>query len=172
MRPRIHITGKMFALLIALFVLFLFVVWRAWDVYSQPPVIPIGQEASIEPFVYSVLSVESRTVIGTGVLARRAKGVYKIVTITVRNDNAKRHSVNEELFSVVDGAGVEYFPVCRADIGSCIEDLPETFTQRILDPDEEILGIFIFDVEPESTGFKLRIVKDPFLGDSVLFDLD
>jgi len=171
-RLRVHITGRMFVVLVALCVIFLFALWRAWDVYSQPPVIAIGEEEEVGSFVYSVLSVESRVVIEDGVLARRAEGVYKIVKITVRNEDDRRHNVNEELFSVIDAAGTEYLPVCRADIGSCVEELPQTFTQRIVDPGEEILGIFIFDVDTDASGFKLKIIRDAFVGDHVLFDLD
>jgi|GEM_PF-2889424 hypothetical protein len=164
-------SGRAFVFVIACVVVFLFVVWQGTRLLAQPEVIPFGREHAIYPFIYSVQRVETSTAVGTGLLGRAARGVYKNVTISVRNENSKRHAIAQDIVSVVDAAGQEYYPLCRSDLGSCVE-LPKTFTQNFLDPDEEVLGVFVFDVPAEATGFKLKILTDVFSGAFVLFDLD
>jgi len=166
------IRGRFFTFLLASIVVSLFLIWQGVQVLSRAPVINIGDEAKVDVFVYSIQKIETILVIEEGILSRRAKGVYKLVTMTVRNDTDEKQRVNEAIFSVVDSEGVEYYPICRSDLGSCVEALPQTFTENIIDPDEEVFAVFIFDVEKEATGFKMKIVDDKFTGTHSLFDLD
>lgn len=170
-RSPLALRGRTFVFLVALAVLFGFFLWQGVRTFAEPDVVPIGEEQEIYPFVYSVQSVQSSVSIGSGLLERRADGVYKTVTVTVRNANAKPHSVSEDIVSIVDAAGEEYYPLCRSDLGSCVE-LPQTFTERFVEPNEEVFGVFVFDVPARSTGFKLKILTDPFSGTFILFDLD
>lgn len=170
-RRRIHLPSRSFVTFIAVILIAVWLGVRVYDLIAAPEVTVIGESMQAGAFTYEVTKVETSKVIGSGLLAESAEGVYKTVSVAVLNSDDVSHGIDQNAFTIIDAEGVEYFPVCRTDLGDCV-NVPDTFTLSLLPAGVETIGVFTYDVDPRATGFRLRVIIEPVSGKSIYFKLD
>jgi hypothetical protein len=117
-----------------------------------------GDTVSVGNFSYRVDQVEDKADIGNQFTNTKANGVFKIISLTLRNNDTKPRSVTATMFKLIDSQGREYSHSVEANtafIMSAGNDY-DLFL-KTANPGLEISGIIIFDVPKDAQGLKLEV---------------
>ncbi len=88
----------------------------------------------------------------------KAQGVFKVVTLSLTNNQKDAIVVDSESFKLMDGQAREFSDSSDAQMAlACsMGDHPEAFTFTELNPGMTITGAVIFDVPQDAKGFYLK----------------
>lgn len=88
----------------------------------------------------------------------KAQGVFKVVTMSITNNQKDSIVIDSDSFKLVDDQGREFSDSSEAAIAlACsMGDHPEDFTFKELNPGMTITGVVIFDVPVDAQGFVLK----------------
>lgn len=88
----------------------------------------------------------------------KAQGIFKVVTLSITNNQKDSIIVDSESFKLVDDQGREFSDSSEAGMAlACsMGDHPEDFTFKELNPGMTITGVVIFDVPVDAQGFVLK----------------
>ncbi len=138
---------------------------------EQAKIYSIGEKIIIDKIDYSVDSVFTSSALGSLYNVEEAKGVFVIISLTVKNNGNGDMSLSTTDFSLIDSQGRNYNPDISASIYLSMMNF-NPFTFERLGAGLQTSGELVFDVPINDTGLVLEITGEGFFADSVQVDLE
>ena len=88
----------------------------------------------------------------------KAQGIFKVVTLSITNNQKDSIIVDSDSFKLIDEQGREFSDSSEAEMAlACsMGDHPENLTLKELNPGMTITGLVVFDVPLDAQGFVLK----------------
>ncbi|WP_164716429.1 DUF4352 domain-containing protein [Paenibacillus whitsoniae] len=115
-----------------------------------------GDTVSVGSFSVLVNSPSTEPSIGNQFLSQKAKGVYWVFPVSVRNDDKEARTVDSSMFQLVSNAGVKYDPDPTAAIYA--NNNSPFFLEKI-NPGIVIKGFVVFDMptDQQIADYKMQV---------------
>lgn len=118
----------------------------------------IGDTVTVGHFSYKVAAVQDKATVGSQYANSSADGVYKIVSLVVRNNDKEARYADSNMFKLVDDQNREFGTSTEATTSYSISQGGKSdFFLKQINPSIEVGGVLIFDVPKDAKGFKLEV---------------
>jgi len=88
-------------------------------------------------------------------MTAKASGIFKIVKLTVTNNQKDAITMDGSLFKLIDDKGREFTASTEAQSAAMADNKEGLFLKQI-NPGLSVSGEVVFDVPPDAKGFKLK----------------
>jgi hypothetical protein len=122
---------------------------------NAPTYAKIGDEITIEHFVYRVNGVRFAKSLGNEFAKQTADGIYLIVDLSLKNMDNEEHTLDNSMFKLTDASGTEF--ESSTDATTALEmDGKETLFLKQCNPKIQKQGLLAFEV-PEKGIYDLHL---------------
>lgn len=122
---------------------------------NAPTYAKIGDEITIEHFVYRVNDVRFAKSLGNEFTKQTADGIYLIVDLSLKNMDNEEHTLDNSMFKLTDASGTEF--QSSTDATTALEmDGKETLFLKQCNPKIQKQGLLAFEV-PEKGVYDLHL---------------
>jgi|688.fasta_scaffold630827_2 hypothetical protein len=122
---------------------------------NAPTYAKIGDEITIEHFVYRVNGVRFAKSLGNEFAKQTADGIYLIVDLSLKNMDNEEHTLDNSMFKLTDASGTEF--ESSTDATTALEmDGKETLFLKQCNPKIQKQGLLAFEV-PEKGVYDLHL---------------
>jgi hypothetical protein len=128
---------------------------KTTEVDNAPTYAKIGDEITIEHFVYRVNGVRFAKSLGNEFAKQTADGIYLIVDLSLKNMDNEEHTLDNSMFKLTDASGTEF--ESSTDATTALEmDGKETLFLKQCNPKIQKQGLLAFEV-PEKGVYDLHL---------------
>lgn len=136
---------------------------------EQPSYSKIGDEITVDNFVYRVNGVYFKKSIGNEFDTQTADGIYLIVDLSVKNLDKEEHTLDNSLFKLTDESGTEF--ESSIDASTALEmNGNETLFLKQCPPKINKQGYIVFEV-PEEAVYDLHLSGGMWSGETAIVKL-
>lgn len=122
---------------------------------NAPTYAKIGDEITIEHFIYRVNGVRFAKSLGNEFAKQTADGIYLIVDLSLKNMDNEEHTLDNSMFKLTDASGTEF--ESSTDATTALEmDGKETLFLKQCNPKIQKQGLLVFEV-PEKGVYDLHL---------------
>ena len=122
---------------------------------NKPTYAKIGDEISIEHFMYRVNGVRYAKSVGNEFMKQTADGIYLIIDLSLKNLDKEEHTIDNSMYKLTDENGTEF--ESSTDANTALEmDGKETLFLKQCNPKIQKKGLLVFEV-PEKGIYDLHL---------------
>lgn len=142
---------------------------KAKESVNTPTYAKIGDEISIEHFIYKVNNVRYAKSLGNEFAKQTADGIYLIVDLSLKNMANEEHTLDNSLFKLTDATGTEFESSTEAT--TALEmDGKQTLFLKQCNPKIQKQGLLVFEV-PEKSVYDLHLSGGFWTGKTAIVKL-
>lgn len=122
---------------------------------AKPSYNKIGDEISVEHFVYKVNGIKFAKTLGNDFAIETADGIFLLVDLNSKNIDTEEHTLDNNMFKLIDEKGVEY--ECSTDGTTALEmSGKKTLFLKQHNPNIQKQGFIVFEV-PQKGVYNLML---------------
>jgi hypothetical protein len=119
-----------------------------------------------------VLGMETKDSVGNQYITKKAQGTFKIIKLSVKNNQKDAITVDSNSFKLLDSEKREFSQSSEGGTTfSVANNSAQVFIINTVNPGNTLEGYVVFDVPKEAKGFVLQ-AKGGFTGDTILLKVE
>lgn len=136
---------------------------------NAPTYAKIGDEITIEHFIYKVNDVRFAKSVGNDFTKKTADGIYLIVDLALKNMDSEEHTLDNSMFKLADASGTEF--ESSPDATTALEmSGKETLFLKQCNPKIQKKGLLVFEV-PDRGVYDLHLSGGFWTGKTAIVKL-